>query len=196
MKSVIQFKSMSKIKKIILLSSLILVLRLILAPAAQAHCPLCVGGAAVGLSVARYFGIDDSITGVWLAALLGAISFWSERPISDKITKKSLKKYLRPALYLAIFGLTIWTFYAFNDYAIERLKFYLLNLHAGTIAGLPKLVFGLISGGILFYGVDALDDALIRRNGKVYFPYQRVIVSLGAILILSLIMYLMVNYYL
>ena len=161
----------------------------------SAHCPLCVGGAAVGLSVARFFGIDDSITGVWLAALLGALSFWSERPIAAKIKKESLKKYLRPALYLAIFGFTVWTFYAFNDYAIERLKFYLLNLHAGTIFGLPKLIFGTLAGGALFYLVDFIDDALIKRNGKVYFPYQRVIVSLGAMLILSLILYLVVNYY-
>ncbi len=162
---------------------------------ALAHSPLCVGGAAVGLSVARYFGIDDSITGIWLAALLGALSFWGERPIAAKIRSKEVKKYLRPALYLVVFGLTIWTFYAFNNYAIEKMKFFLLNLHAGTILGLPKLVFGMVAGGILFYLVDFLDDKLIKKNGKVYFPYQRVIVSLGAIVILSLILYLAVNYY-
>ena len=167
----------------------------LLTPSVSAHCPLCVGGAAVGLSVARYFGIDDSIAGVWMAALLGAVSFWSERPIAVKITKKSVKKYLRPILYLAIFGLTIWTFYAFNNYAVEKLKFYLINEHAGKILGLPKLIFGLVSGGILFYLVDFLDDTLIKRNGKVYFPYQRVIVSLGATLILSLALYIVVNYY-
>lgn len=160
-----------------------------------AHCPLCIGGAAVGLSVARFFGIDDSITGVWLAALLGALSFWSEKPISRKIKSVSVKKYLRPGLYLVIFGLTIWTFYAFNNYAIEKLKFYLLNLHAGTILGFPKLIFGILTGGVLFYLVDIVDDTLIKKNGKVYFPYQRVIVSLGAIVVLSLILYLVVNYY-
>lgn len=188
---------MKKLKIISLSLFTLLALKLSLfATTVSAHCPLCVGGAALGLSVARFFGIDDSISGVWLAALLGAISFWSERPIAAKIKSASLKKYLRPALYLIIFGFTIWTFYAFNDYAIEKLKFYLLNLHAGTIIGLPKLIFGMVVGGILFYLVDFLDDTLIKRNGKVYFPYQRVIVSLGASLILSLILYLVVNYYL
>ena len=187
---------MKKIKTFLLFSFLLSAFSLSsLATNVSAHCPLCVGGAALGLSMARFLGIDDSITGIWLAALLGALSFWSERPIALKIKSKTLKKYLRPALYIAIFGLTIWTFYAFNDYAIEKLKFYLLNLHAGTILGLPKLIFGMATGGILFYLVDFIDDALIKRNGKVYFPYQRVIASLGAMLVLSLILYLVVNYY-
>lgn len=158
---------------------------------ASAHCPLCVGGAAIGLSVARFVGIDDAITGVWLGALLGALSFWSEVPLGKKIKSS----FLRPGLYLAIFGLTIWSFYAFNDYAIERLRFYLLNQHAGTILGLPKLVFGLVSGGVLFYLIDALDNTLIKKNGKVFFPYQRIVVSLGAMIILSLVFYILINFY-
>lgn len=163
---------------------------------AVAHCPLCVGGAAVGLSVARYFGIDDSITGVWLAALLGALSFWGERPLAKRISSKGFKKVVRPSLYLAIFASTIWSFYAFNDYTTEVFKFYLLNLHAGTIAGLPKVVFGIVAGGVLFYLVDMFDDALIKRNGKVYFPYQRVVVTLGSMLIFSLGLYSVLNFYL
>lgn len=186
---------MSKSKFKIFVFSLVPSAYLLFPRVALAHCPLCVGGAAIGLSVARYFGIDDSITGVWLAALLGALSFWSERPIAAKITSKSLKKYLRPVLYLAIFGLTVWSFYAFNNYAVEKLKFFLINKHAGQILGLDKLTFGVISGGILFYLVDFLDDTLIKRNGKVYFPYQRIVVSLGSILILSLVLYVVVNYY-
>ena len=43
---------------------------------AKAHCPLCAAGAAVGITLTRWIGIDDSITGVWIAALLGSMSFW------------------------------------------------------------------------------------------------------------------------
>src|SRR3972149_11574555 len=118
-------------------------------PTAYAHCPLCVGGAAVGLSIARFFGIDDAITGVWLAALIGAISFWLDSALAKKV--KVSTKILRVSTYIIFFGLTVWSFYAFNDYMISKLKFYLINPHAGQILGIDKLTFGVVTGGILFY---------------------------------------------
>ena len=161
--------------------------------AAYAHCPLCVGGAAVGLSVARFLGIDDAITGVWLAALIGAISFWFDSWLAKKT--KVQPNILRPATYIAFFGLTILSFYAFNDYMISKLRFYLINPHAGQIFGVDKLTFGVASGGALFYLVDALDNYIIRKNGRVYFPYQRIVVSLGSILVLSIGLYILINYF-
>lgn len=160
---------------------LILLLRLILAPTALAHCPLCVVGAGAGLSLSRVLGIDDSITGVWVAALLGAVSFWTE---SALIKKQELRLLLRPVVYIAIFALTLASFYKFN-----------LVVRHGDILGVDKLTFGIISGGILFYLVDLVDDLIIKKNGKVFFPYQRIIVSLGSMLLLSIGIYVLINYY-
>ena len=175
-------------------SFLLALLGLIFFPAAAyAHCPLCVGGAAIGLSVARYFGIDDAITAVWLAALIGAVSFWLDGWLAKKTKVKP--EILRPVTYIVFFGLTIWSFYAFNDYLISNLRFYLINPHAGQLWGVDKLTFGVISGGILFYLVDILDNYIIKRNGRVYFPFQRIIVSLGSILILSVGLYILMNYF-
>ena len=148
---------------------------------ALAHCPLCVAGAGVGLTLSRWIGIDDSITGVWLGAFLGAISFWTETAL---IKDKELKLTLRPLIYLGIFVATIWSFYKFN----------LIVTH-GEIFGLHKLTFGMIAGGILFYLVDVIDDLLIKKYGKVFFPYQRIIVSLGSMLTLSVGIYILINYY-
>jgi hypothetical protein len=148
--------------------------------AALAHCPLCVAGAAAGVTLTRWVGVDDAITGVWLAALLGAMAFWSE----SLIKKRELRPILRPFIYLAIFGLTIWSFYKFQ-----------LVIRMSQIFGLDKLTFGMITGGILFYLVDLLDDLLIRKTGKVFFPYQRIVVSLGSILVWSLVIYILLNFY-
>jgi hypothetical protein len=60
-----------------------------------AHCPLCVAGAGVGLTLSRWIGIDDSITGLWLAAFLGAISFWSYAWLSGKFRVKRIF-FLKP----------------------------------------------------------------------------------------------------
>ena len=111
---------------------------------------------------------------------LGAISFWSERLVKDK----DLKLALRPIIYIGIFLATIWSFYRFN-----------LILTHGDIFGMHKLTFGMISGGIVFYLIDLVDDLLIKRSGKVFFPYQRIIVSLGSMLLLSVGIYILINYY-
>lgn len=167
--------------KKLLIFALGLISPLFFAPAALAHCPLCVAGAGAGLTLSRWVGIDDSITGVWLAAFLGAISFWSETAL---IKKQELRLLLRPLIYIGIFVATIWSFYKFN----------LIVTH-GEIFGLHKLTFGMIAGGILFYLVDVIDDLLIKKYGKVFFPYQRIVVSLGSMLLLSIGIYILINYY-
>jgi hypothetical protein len=147
---------------------------------ALAHCPLCAAGAGAGLTLSRLLGIDDAITGVWLAAFLGAVSFWTENSF---IKDKEVKLVLRPLLYIGIFAATIWSFYKFN-----------LVVRMGDIFGFDKLTFGMVAGGILFYLVDVIDDLTIRFLGKVFFPYQRVAVSLGSILLLSFGIYYFLNY--
>lgn len=154
--------------------------KLIFPAVSQAHCPLCVAGAGAGLTLTRWVGVDDSISGVWLAAFLGAISFWSE----SLIKRRELRPKLRPFIFIGIFAATIWSFYKFN-----------LVIRMSQILGLDKLIFGMVIGGVAFYLIDVLDDYIIKRNGKVFFPYQRIIVTLGGILVLSLGVYILINYF-
>lgn len=147
---------------------------------ALAHCPLCVAGAGVGLSLARIIGVDDTITGVWIAGLLGAISFWTYTAVS----KRKIFFLLKPLVYIVIFATTIWSFYKF------RLIFRMVQ-----VFGMDKLTFGMTVGGIAFYLIDLLDDLIIIKRGKVFFPYQRIVVSLGSMVALSLAMYVLVNYF-
>ncbi|MEK7550943.1 MAG: hypothetical protein AAB535_04145 [Patescibacteria group bacterium] len=135
---------------------------------ALAHCPLCVAGAAAGVTLTRWIGVDDSITGVWLAAFLGAMSLW----LSSR-----LKPVYKPYIYLVIFATTIWSFYKFQ-----------LVIRMTQIFGFDKLTFGMITGGVLFYLVD-----LIRI--KHYFNYQKIAISLGSMAILSMAIYILINYY-
>lgn len=167
-------------------------LRLIFPVSASAHCPLCVAGAGVGLSVARFLGIDDSISGIWLGAFLAAISFWMDASISKK-----LKHFLvRPLTYIAMFTVTIWSIYAFNDISTNNLKFFLINKHSGLILGMDKLIFGMVTGGVVFYLVDIINGLIIKKNGKVLFPFQRLLTSLGSMVILSMVVYVLINYFL
>lgn len=170
-----------------LLLLVLIVLELRLPTTVLAHCPLCVAGAGVGLSLAGALGIDDSITGVWIGALSGAVSFWTTVWLGRKI--KSAKNLNfgalgKPLVYVLFFITMIWFFYQFN----------LVNKHTGTIFGVDKLPFGIVAGGILFYLVDLLDGTIVKEK-RVFFPFQRIIVSLGSILLLSFVFYILINYY-
>ncbi|EKE13373.1 MAG: hypothetical protein ACD_13C00022G0014 [uncultured bacterium] len=152
----------------------------------SAHCPLCVAGAAAGVTLTRWVGIDDSITGVWIATLLGSSSFWLYSWLISKKIKQveKYKKILKPAIYILVFASTIWSFYKFQ-----------LVIRMTQIFGLDKLTFGMLAGAILFYLVDIGDNFLIKRAGKVYFPYQRVVFSLGSMVVLSLVIYILINFF-
>ncbi|MDZ4209757.1 MAG: hypothetical protein U1C56_01100, partial [Candidatus Curtissbacteria bacterium] len=142
-----------------------------------AHCPLCVAGAGVGLSLSRWIGLDDSITGLWMAAFLGAMAFWSYLALVKKLNKGPMV-WLKPTLYLAIFASTLWSFYKFN-----------LVIRMEKMYGLDKLTFGIVAGGIAFYLVDIINDLIIKIRGKSLFPYQRIVLSLGTKLVLSVSLY-------
>src|SRR3989344_1061601 len=144
-------------------------LRFIFAPSVFAHCPLCVAGAGAGLSLSRLLGIDDSITGVWI----------------DNLTKSKNFVLKKELLYVLIIALTVLSFYRFG----------LINEHNGLILNLPKLVFGIIVGGFVFYLVDVLNKFLRRKNGKRIFPYQGVLFSLSSLLVTSIGVFILINYY-
>ncbi len=147
---------------------------------ALAHCPLCVAGTGAGLVLSRWLGIDDSISGVWIAAFLGAISLWFANTL-----KKKYLPFQDLAIYLGVFGATLWSFYAFN----------LIDDHAGLIMGVPKLTFGIVTGGIVFYLMEAGNALLKKKRGKVLFAYQPIVFSLAAMLVLSAAIYIFINYF-
>lgn len=149
-------------------------------PEAIAHCPLCVAGAAAGITLTRWVGVDDSITGIWIATLLGSSSFWLTNWFLSKDgnkIKSGLKFLVKPSFYLSIFVSTIWSFYKFQ-----------LIIRMDQIMGLDKLAFGMLVGGVAFYLLDLIK---IKR----YFPYQKIIISLGMMIILSILDYILINYY-
>ena len=80
----INFKG-TKITLILALASFLILNSYFLLPrVALAHCPLCVAGAAAGITLTRWVGVDDSITGIWIGALLGAMAFWLSNLLGRK----------------------------------------------------------------------------------------------------------------
>ena len=149
----------------------------------KAHCPLCVAGAGVGLTFSRLLGINDSITGVWIGAFIGALAFWFQRILGAK-NKLFFKPSTGVFLYTLFLLATIWSFY----------KFDLVARH-GEIFGFHKLTFGMVVGSIVYCLVDLLNTYIKRKSGKSFFPYQSIVFSLSSIVLTSVGIYILINYY-
>ena len=50
---------------------------LLIPGSAQAVCPLCVVAIGAGLGLSEYLGIDDTISGSWIGAMLIATAWWN-----------------------------------------------------------------------------------------------------------------------
>lgn len=160
-----------------------LVVRLLTPSLAFAHCPLCVAGAAAGITLTRWVGVDDSITGIWIGGLLGAIAFWLSNSLGQR-NKIFFNCFVGLLVYILIFASTLWSFYVFK-----------LIIRMDSIFGFDKLTFGMILGSVVFYLVDILNIFIKKKNGKRLFPYQSMVFSLGSMVMASIAVYILINYF-
>lgn len=148
---------------------------------AKAFCPVCVVAVGAGLELSHYLGIDDVITGLWIGALLVGLSAWTIEWLGKKKINFKGKKIV---VYLAYYSLTIIPLYYAG----------LMGQYGHTFWGTDKLLLGIIFGSAVFFLGGMLNLWLKKQNGgKVYFPFQKVIIPVGLLLILSIIFYFLIK---
>jgi len=137
-----------------------------------AICTIAIGG---GVGLCRYLGIDDLISGVWIGALLFSLFLWT----IDWLNKRKIKFLFRKPLIFAFwYGLTIFSLMKVGIIGHPLNKFW----------GIDKLILGIFSGTIFFLISILFENYLRRKNqGKVYFKFQKVVVPVLFLIILSLI---------
>ena len=148
-----------------------------LVPEVNAQCPVCIVTVGGGLLIAKKLGIDDLLVAIWISSLNTALSFWIARSMKVNILKNPL----------------LWTFGLFIT-SIVYLYFSKQIGHSGnTLWGIDKVVFGMTTGLVVSLMAIGIDQLLRRtHNGKVYFPYQKVIIPLllliGSTLIFNILL--------
>ncbi len=144
---------------------------------ARAFCPVCVVAVGAGLELSHYLGIDDTVTGLWIGALLVALSAWTLEWMKNKKISFRLKTFL---VYAAYYLFTIIPLYFVGLMGQARHSFW----------GVDKLLLGIIAGSLVFYFGGMWHLQLKKKNNnKVYIPFQKVIVPVALLLILSLLFY-------
>jgi len=146
--------------------------------AALAVCPVCTIAVGAGVGLSRYFGIEDTITGVWIGGLIVSLAFWTDNWLKGRNKNIAYQK--------------IWMLVAY--YAIILVPMFwqgIIGHPFNKICGVDKLLFGIIFGSVGFWAGSELHLILKKRNGdKVYFPFQKVAFGIAPLIILSIVFYI------
>ena len=145
--------------------------------AAHAICPVCTVAVAGGVGLSRWLGIDDTVSGIWIGGLTVSLTFWTDSWLESKKFKISGRLFAVLVVYIALIVLPLYwmdvTGHPFN-----------------RMWGVDKLMLGMVFGGIVFALAVTAYDALKRRNnGHAWFPFQKVVMPVGALAVVSAIFY-------
>lgn len=144
---------------------------------ALAICPLCVVAVGGGLEISEWLGIDDLVTALWIGALTVSLALWT----IDWLERKKIFFFARKTI--------TWLVYYFFIFAsLYYLKSFEHPLN--KLWGANKILLGIIIGSIAFWGASQFHFYLKKKNNnKVYFPFQKVVIPVGTLIILSIIFY-------
>ena len=155
------------------------------APSVMAHCPLCTAGAGAGIMAARLYGIDDSIVGIFIGALIVSSALWF-----NKWLKKKIDFPLQEAvLVILTFFMTVVPFYyagLITNFEMVRSMPEHHSILGFGVFGIDKLLLGIIVGTLGIWFVFRLSDSIKEARQKVLWPYQGLSFMMIAVFILSL----------
>jgi|SRR3989338_2166688 len=150
--------------------------------AARAVCPICTVAVCASVGLSRWLGVDDTITGLWIGGLAVSIIIWT----IDWLNRKQIRFFGRqPLIVIGYYLLILWPLYYYN----------MTGLPLNKLWGIDKLLLGLSLGTIGFL-IGALLNGYLKKknNGRAYFPFQKVVLPVGILAILSLTLYLICTY--
>ncbi len=145
---------------------------------AVAPCAVCVVAIGSGLGISRALGIDDTMTGVWIGALILAIAMFTLNWLKNKWPNF---KWSAVISFASTYLLTIPFFFTFNLFA-----------KSSQVYGVNKLALGMTIGTI-FLALGLYTEKLLRNfkeEGKAFFPFQKVIVPVIFLFLATVIMWL------
>ena len=166
-------------RKIIVFTLSIFGLNLLFAKQALAVCPICTIAVGAGVGLSRWLGIDDSITGLWIGGLTVSMITWT----LSWFDKKNI--HFRGRALVTIIGY----------YLLIVVPLYFMGIMGNPLnticdCGLDKLLIGIVVGSIAFwFGAEWYFNLKEKNGGHAYFPFQKVVMPVSPLIIMSLIFY-------
>lgn len=142
-----------------------------------AVCPVCTVAVVGGVVLAEKYGIDNTITGVWIGGLTVSLIVWTINWLQKRKINFKAMDLVVTLIWFALIPVPLFL----KDYIGAAEK---------TLWGIDKMILGMIIGAIVFYAVANWYEIIKKNNnGKAYFPFQRVVMPVLGLLILSAIFY-------
>lgn len=145
--------------------------------ASWAVCPVCSFVVGAGIGLTQYLNIDDLITGLWIGSLMVSLII-----ATINLLQRFNWRFPADNLIVAIV-------YYLQLYFILKLS-QLIGHPLNKWLGYDKLLLGIGTGSLLFI-IGLLSNAGLKRlnNQKSFFPFQKVLVPLIPLLLVSVIIY-------
>lgn len=147
----------------------------------KAVCPVCVVAVGAGLGLSQYLGIDDTIAGTWIGGMLVAVSTWTIDFFNKRNWLNRYKAVRNVLIFIAYYAMVIWPLYSQG----------LIGASGNALVGIDKLLLGIIGGTIIFAFAVCLYESMKKKNGKAHFPFEKVVLPLSSLAVLSLVFYLL-----
>lgn len=149
----------------------------LIAPKAYAMCPVCTIAVGSAVVLLEKYGVDNTISGLWIGGLMVStsmmtVSWLRKRKLADPLT-----------------DLLVFIFY----FASLILAFHhkdIIGNPTKIIWGMDKVLFSMGLGSILFYLAGIWYQKIKEKNGgHAQFPFQKVVVPISPLIIMSLFFY-------
>lgn len=159
------------------LSKIVITLLAFCAHTAYAICPLCTIAVGAGVGLSRWLGVDDTISGLWIGGLTVSMILWTIFWLDEKKVRFFGRK---PLIVLVYYALVLAPFYSTD----------IIGHPLNTLWGYDKLLLGITLGSIVFF-LGSIWYLILkkRNNGHAYFPFQKVVMPVSPLIILTIIFY-------
>lgn len=150
---------------------------LLVARPAFAICPICTIAVGAGVGLSRWLGVDDTIAGLWIGAIMVAVVLWTIKWFEKK---QIVFRWRNEITWLTYYALTVGPL----EYAG------IIGHPNNTLWGIDKLLIGIIIGTVFFYIGDYIYPILKEKNGgRAHFPFEKVVLPISPLVIFSIIFY-------
>ena len=145
---------------------------------ANPACAVCTVAVGASLEIARRYGVDDAVVGVWAGAMLALLGYW----LILWFEKKNWNFPLRNLVLMAISIGSIGFMYFEMPYSPKVIGIFYMD----------PLLFATLLGAATFIYVSKFYQWMKARNGgHAHFPFEKVVLPVLALALLSVYF----NYY-
>lgn len=156
---------------------LVVLFNLVVVFQTQAVCPVCAIAVGAGLGLSEKLGIDDVVSGLWIGGIIVSMIMWTMEWMEKK---RYHFKGDAVAITLGYYLMVLGPLYGQG----------IIGHPLNTLWNIDKLVLGVGMGSIAFFLGGAWYYRIkAKNNGKAQFPFQKVVMPIAPLLVLSIIFY-------